>query len=95
MATIRYTAKVKDSRLLELPEAAQDLGLIPGEEVEISLNRNDAGQTPAFPPNGGMVAALRRIEERQKDRHFSDDTDSLKLLHETRAGAMYDYDPIE
>jgi hypothetical protein len=54
-----------------------------------------ADEIPAFPPNEGMLAALREIAERQKGRPFSDDTTSLKLLHEARAGAMYDHDPIK
>jgi hypothetical protein len=36
---------VKASRLLELPEEAQELGLKPGDEVQISLEQN--GTEPA------------------------------------------------
>jgi len=39
MAIIHFTAKVKDSRTLELPEDAQVLGLQPGEEVTVSAER--------------------------------------------------------
>ena len=42
MATTYYRAKVKENRLLELPEEAQELGLQPGEEVVVSVSRNDA-----------------------------------------------------
>ena len=95
MATVHYTAKVKDSRLLELPEEAQELGLKPGEEVTVSVERNGGKETATFPPNAGMLAALREIAERQKDRPFTDGSDTMKLLREARGGAMYGYDPTE
>ncbi len=44
MATIHYTAKVRESRLLELPEEAQELGLQPGEEITVSVERNGEAQ---------------------------------------------------
>jgi len=34
---VHYTAKVQDTRLLELPEEATELGLRPGDEVEVSV----------------------------------------------------------
>lgn len=95
MATIHYTAKVKDKRLLELPEEAQELGLQPGEEVEVIFNRNATQQTPPFPPNEGMLAALAEIAELNKGRPFSDGSNTQRLLREARAGAMYGYDPTE
>lgn len=95
MAAIHYTAKVKESRLLELPEEAQELGLKPGEEVTISVERNGVKETATVPPNEGMLAALREIAERQKNRPFTEGTDTMKLLREARGGAMYGNDPAE
>jgi hypothetical protein len=95
MTTVHYTAKVKDSRLLELPEEAQELGLQPGEEVTVSVERNGVNATVTFPPNEGMLAALREIAERQKNRPFTDGSDMMKLLWEARGGAMYGYAPTE
>lgn len=46
-------------------------------------------------PNEKVLAALRTIAEHQKDRPFTDGTDSLRLLREARAGAMYGYEPTE
>lgn len=45
MATVHYTAKAKDSRTLELPEEAEALGLQPGDEVHVFVNRNGAMST--------------------------------------------------
>src|SRR5690348_2465865 len=61
MATVHYMAKVKDSRLLELPEEAQELGLKPGEEVSVSVDRFEVA---AIKPNEKALAALREIAER-------------------------------
>ena len=40
-----------------------------------------------------MGEALARIAERQKNRPYTDGSDSIKFLHEARDGGMYDYDP--
>jgi hypothetical protein len=95
MATVHFTAKVKDTRTLELPEEAQELGLTPGEEVSIRLDTNGVGTTAAFSPNEKGLAAMRQIAERQKSRPISPDTTTRKLLHEARSGAMYGYDPTD
>lgn len=39
MVTVHYTAKVKDSRTMELPEETQALGLHPGDEVQIIVSQ--------------------------------------------------------
>ncbi|HZT41065.1 MAG TPA: hypothetical protein VFA07_02690 [Chthonomonadaceae bacterium] len=95
MATVHYTAKVKDSRLLELPEEAQELGLKPGEEVTVTVEHNGIQAAGTNPPNEKMLAALAEIAELNKGRPFSDDSDTQRLLREARAGAMYDRDPTE
>ncbi len=95
MATVQYKAKVKEGRLLELPEQAEALGLKPGDEITITLEQNGAEEKPVFPPNEKGLAIMREIAERQKDMPYSDGSNSLKLLREARAGAMYGYDPTE
>ena len=46
--------------------------------------------------NEGMLAVLARSAERLKNMPFSGSTeDSLKILHEGRAGEMYGYEPTE
>jgi Flp pilus assembly protein CpaB len=87
MAGLHYTAIVKGERLLELPEEAEALRLQPGEEVSITLDRN--GEERTVLPNERMLAVMRRIAERQKGRPYTDGTDTLRLLREARAGAMY------
>ncbi len=48
------------------------------------------------PPNEGMLAVLARSRERWKKMRVSGSTeDSLKILHQGRAGEMYGYEPIE
>ncbi len=41
MAIVHYTARVKDSRTLELPDEAQTLGLQTGDEVHVFVNQED------------------------------------------------------
>jgi hypothetical protein len=46
--------------------------------------------------NEGMLAVLADCEERLKRMPFSGSTeDSLKILHQGRAGEMYGYEPTE
>lgn len=48
------------------------------------------------PPEEGMLAVLARSRERWKKMRVSGSTeDSLKILHQGRAGEMYGYEPIE
>lgn len=48
------------------------------------------------PRNEAMLAVLARSAERLKKMPFSGSTeDSLKILHEGRAGEMYGYEPTE
>ena len=91
MATIHYTAKVKGSRLLELPEDAQALGLKRGEEVHVSMERNGIEGSSPFPPNEQGLTALREIAERQKERPTMEGSDVVKLVRESRMMNGTDY----
>ena len=95
MATSHYRARVRDTFLLELPKEAQVLDLQPGENVTVSVDRTGIDAPATHSPNEKGLAAMREIAERQKSAHQTDDTDSLKLLHEARAGAMYGHEPIK
>lgn len=48
-----------------------------------------------FPPNEKGLAAMRQIAERQQNRPYSDDANSMKLLREARSGEMYGHEPGE
>ena len=95
MTTVHYTAKVKASRLLELPEEARELDLQPGEEVTVSVDRNGITVGAVFAPNEKGLAILHAIADRQQGRRYTDPSDTPRLLKEARAGAMYGYDPTE
>lgn len=61
------------------------------------LIENEA-ETPvaAAPRNEGMSAVLERTKERWKNMREGGSTeDSLKILHQGRAGELYGYEPIE
>lgn len=63
----------------------QALGLKQIQAGEIVNSRNEA-----------MFAVLQETEEMLKDMPVSGSTeDSLKILHEGRAGRMYGYEPTE
>lgn len=55
----------------------------------------DEDRSTAVKPNEQMLAILREIAERQKDRPYTDGSDTMRLLREARAGAMYDLDPSD
>lgn len=46
-------------------------------------------------PNDAKLTALQRIAERQAKRPFTKSADTLKMLREARAGAMWGYEPNE
>ena len=87
MATTHYTARVDARGALTIPKEAQDvLQLRPGEQVQVSIDRIPV---TAATPNEKMLAILRSIEERHKDRPYTDASDTDNLLREARSGAMY------
>ncbi|MCX6379920.1 MAG: hypothetical protein NT023_10665 [Armatimonadetes bacterium] len=86
MTTTYYHVKVRENRLLELPEEAQELGLQPGEEVVVSVSRNDARTSLR---NEAGFAAMREISESQKSNPAIEGSDIVKLVREAREGTMY------
>jgi len=55
MGTVQFTARVKESGLLELPEEARELGFTPGEEVRVSLDRARAEHVGDSDENGHVT----------------------------------------
>ncbi len=86
MAMSSYIATVQPGSVLQLPDEARSLGLQPGDQVRVSLERVEV---PEPGPNAGMRDALARIEERQRSRPYAKGVDTLLLLREARDGAMY------
>ncbi len=75
---------------LRLPERAD-------RRFRVVSMREKSGEAPSpgVAPNAKAAAALCQIAENQKDRPYSDGSDTQRLLREARAGAMYGYDPSE
>jgi AbrB family looped-hinge helix DNA binding protein len=85
MATANYIMRVDERGFLTIPKEVQDiLHLRPGEEVQVSIDR-----IPAPTPNKKMLSILQGIQERHKDRPYTDPVDTDRLLGEARSGAMY------
>jgi hypothetical protein len=79
MATVVYTAKVVDSRTLELPEEANALGLNVGDEIHVFVSQN-----------GPDLMDIRSDEERQKrfrilTTQLFAESDEVERLPETHA----------
>ena len=85
MTTIHYVARVKDSRLLELPEAAEELDLQPGEELEVTIaglphpRQNGTEPTPET-TEAERIARIKSV--RGKYAHLGVSSDDL---HRDRA----------
>ena len=99
MTATSYIGKIQENGTVFVPKDAQEeLGLQPGDEVQIQRIRP---VTPVMteegthPPNLKAIAALQEIAERQKNRPYSDGSDTLRLLHEGRDGTMYSYKEAE
>ena len=87
MAAANYIMRVDERGGLTIPQSVQDvLQLRPGEEVQVSIDRLSAAM-PA--PNEKMLAILRDIQERHKDKPSTDLANTDQLLREARSGAMY------
>jgi hypothetical protein len=69
----------------------QVLGLTNGDAGELALSEESAA-----PRNEAMLAALQRSAERLKDLPVRGSTEeTLKIIREGRAGAMYGYEPTD
>jgi hypothetical protein len=71
----------------------QLLGLTNGHDAELAIAEAHE-ETP--PRNEGMLAVLRRSAERRKNMPVRGSTEeTLKMIREARAGAMWGYEPTE
>lgn len=94
MALVHYVAKVREERLLELPEEARELHLEPGQEIPIQIDQGPLPQSPRTPNQAGLET-LRRIAELKRGMPESDPAQTDRILREGRAGATYGYSPTE
>jgi hypothetical protein len=63
------------------------------EQSADSATSEPVEETPR--PNDARLTALQRIAERQAKRPFTKSADTLTMLREARAGAMWGYEPTE
>jgi hypothetical protein len=78
---------------LRQPERAdRRLRLIPLPD-EVSAGPNGVQEPVAS--NKQALAIMRQIAERHKGRRLTDNSDTMRLLREVRAGAAYGYEPCE
>ncbi len=94
MTLVHYIAKVREGRLLELPQEAQYLLPAAGQEIEIHID-NTPDSMSARRPNEAGLAALRLVAEIQKGMPESDPSQTDRIIREGRAGAMYGYSATE
>lgn len=75
----------------------QLLGLTNGTGAELALSEEPQQRSEEKPPrNEAMFAALQSSAERLKDVPVSGSTEqTLKIIREGRAGAMYGYEPTD
>ena len=100
MATLRYTGRVDDNgSLIISKETLAELGIRPGDTLLVSLNPGSGNETSnrasVRPPNQGILDTLRRVEEIQRGMCPKPGRDSVEIIREGRAGAMWGYDPAE
>jgi hypothetical protein len=85
MATVHFTAKVKDTRTLELPAEAQALGLKPGEEVHVFLNQN----------GNALAETLFDQEQQERFRVLTTQLFAESDATERQPGTYYDHHKAE
>ena len=92
VTAMTYTGKVQENGTVLLPKDAQEkLGLKPGDEVQISLNRS-VSEPPMFTPNEKALAALRKIATLQAGMRYTDCSQTDQNIREGRDGGMYSDD---
>jgi len=63
--------------------------------VSASCEPDEEALLPNDAPNDARLAALQRIAERQAKRPFTKSADTVAMLREARAGAMWGHEPTE
>ena len=72
-------------------EVARHAPELAGRRVRLTVLEEAA----SAPPNEGMLAALRLIEQRQRERQETSGEGTQRLLRDARDGGMYGLDPTE
>lgn len=77
-------------------EITQHADELAGKRVRLTvLEETSAASSTAPPPNEAMLEALRKIAARNAGKPLTSGGDTQRLLREARAGAMFDYDPVD
>ncbi len=58
-----------------------------GKKVRVTVLEDEPIAKPK--PNEGMLEALRKVRERNKNMPESSDEDTLKMIREARSGGMF------
>lgn len=89
VTAMTYIGKVQENGTVIVSKDAQEqLGLQPGDEVQISLNRSVVEPQPVM-PNEKALTALRRIAALQEGMRYTDGSQTNKIVREGRDGGMY------
>ncbi len=84
------TTHVLEGTWEEVAKHAKDLI---GKRVSVTVF--DDEPTSNRKPNKGMLEALRRVKERQKDMRETSGESSVDIIRRGRAGEMFGYEPSE
>ncbi len=89
VTVMTYIGKVQENGTVIVSKDAQEqLGLQPGDEVRVSLNRSVVEPQPVT-PNEKALAALRRVAALQEGMRCTDGSHTNEIIHEGRDGGMY------
>src|SRR5919205_139894 len=96
-ATLEVAADLAETIKANATARRQSLDEYLREMIEAdNAKTSKAPDTETAPaPNYGMLEALKRISERNKDRPYTSGEDTQRILREARAGAMFGYGPTE
>lgn len=77
-------------------EITQHADELAGKRVRLIVLEEAREEALAAPrPNEAMLEALRKIAARNEGKPLTSGADTQRLLREARAGAMFDYDPVD
>lgn len=77
-------------------EITQHADELAGKRVRLTvLEETQVDSSTAPRPNEAMLEALRKIAARNAGKPLTPGEDTQRLLREARAGAMFDYDPVD